>query len=139
MVTVLLAIDSDRPNQMVFNFAVQFCQRMRAKLDVIRILNPQSAAKRQFNKNVVPQLDFKNRLQDKEQDREAVISYKQSLQADDPDQAIARYVRSHRDVVLTIYDTHRHKSSLLRKQKKLQRRMTYPLVVPLVMARHSSL
>lgn len=135
MVTVLLAIDSDRPNQMVFNFAVQFCQRMRAKLDVIRILKPQSAAKIQSNKNVVPQLDFKNRLQDKE----AVINYKQSLQADDPDQAIARYVRTHRDVVLTIYDTHRRKSSLLRKQKKLQRRMTYPLVVPLVMARRSSL
>ena len=135
MVTVLLAIDSDRPNQMVFNFAVQFCQRMRAKLDVIRILKPQSAAKMQFNKNIVPKLDLKNRLQDKE----AVINYKQSLQADDPDQAIARYVRSHRDVVLTIYDTHRRKSSLLRKQKKLQRKMTYPLVVPLVMARHSSL
>jgi K+-sensing histidine kinase KdpD len=129
MVTVLLAIDNERPNQAVFNFAVQFCRRMKAKLDIVRITRPQAGRSRGPVRDALPQplsqVEFS----------EPFINYKQALQADDPDQAVARYVRNHRNVVLTIYDTHRSKSTLLKKQKKLELQAAYPLVVPVVMAR----
>ena len=129
MVTVLLAIDNDRPNQMVFNFAVQFCKRMKAKLDVIRIVRPPKVPKSGSNHKNMVNPDFQRGYP------ESFISFKQSLQADDPDQAIARYVRAHRDVVLTIYDTRRRKSNLLRRGKSHPSRMIYPHLVPLVIAR----
>lgn len=129
MVTVLLAIDNDRPNQAVFNFAVQFCRRMKAKLDIIQIIPPFKVPQLGPNgiKSIKP--GFLGNYQ------EPFISYKQSLQADDPDQAIAQYVRAHRDVVLTIYDTRRRKCELLKRGKSHLSQTIYPQLVPLVMAR----
>lgn len=129
MVTVLLAIDNERPNQAVLNFAIQFCRRMKAKLDIVHITRPQSRSPKKPAQDTSSPPDFKAEFS------EPFICYKQALQADDPDQALARYVRTHRNVVLTIYDTHRRKSTLLKKQKALQLHTAYPLVVPVVMAR----
>ncbi len=129
MVTVLLAIDNDRPNQAIFNFAVQFCRRMKAKLDIIRIIKPPKVPQLGTNRIRIAKPDFQRNYP------ESFISYKQMLQADDPDQAIARYVRAHRDVVLTIYDTRRRKCELLRRGKSHLSQTVYPQLVPLVMAR----
>lgn len=129
MITVLLAIDNERPNQAVLNFAIQFCRRMKAKLDIVPITRPQD---RRPKGPVQPVL---NQPGGQAEFSEPFICYKQALQADDPDQAVARYVRNHRNVVLTIYDTHRCKSTLLKKQKNLELQTAYPLVVPVVMAR----
>lgn len=133
MVTVLLAIDSDPPDQAVFDFAVQFCRRMQAKLEVVRIIRPQQTTTKRLSPAISPETNSQMEIS------EPFIYYKQSLRADDPDKAIARYVRAHRNVVLTIYDTHRRKSTLLKKQKSLQLQTNYPLVVPLVVARRGPL
>lgn len=132
MVTVLLAIDNDHPDRVVFNFAVQFCRRMKAKLDIVHIERPQLTAKKKAAEFPQGESNFQIQFS------EPFISFKPSLEADDPEKAIASYIREHHNVVLAIYDTRRFKSSLFKKTKTLQSHNAYPLLVPLVMARRGS-
>ena len=42
MKKVLLAIDGISPNHKVFHFAIQFCKRIKAELNVFQIINPRN-------------------------------------------------------------------------------------------------
>jgi hypothetical protein len=133
MEKILLAIDGIAPDNRVFNYAVALCKRMCTGLDVLQILGPQSCrryltkvkrsarnARSLFEDTMVTatfaeagQHDIAEQLKNRateslnrllpEADREG-IHYHIVLKSGNHDEEIVRYVRGHRDVVLTIYD-----------------------------------
>ena len=50
MKKVLLAIDGITPDQKVFQYAIQFCKRIKAELNVFQIINPRNLS--EYLKNV---------------------------------------------------------------------------------------
>jgi len=65
----------------------------------------------------------------------AGIPYSLTMKAGDPSKEIINYVKEHRDVVLTIYDTtgeEHHKAGAMRKKKTAPRETTRALSIPVV-------
>lgn len=97
MKTVLLAIQGTKPHQSVMSFAVQFCQRMRVALDVVHFVRPEQDF--QPVSNPCPNgVDSAG---------EAFVSGcgdSHLLKSENPKKAIAKYIDTHRNIVLAIYD-----------------------------------
>ena len=133
MKKILLAIEGVTPDRSTFNYAVALCKRMRAGLEILQILSPRTyknylakikkgarQAKNAFEDamvavtfaeagqhDIVEQMrvqacDNLDRLIPK-RERDG-LEYHLTLKPGNPDDEIVRYVRDHRDVVLTIYD-----------------------------------
>lgn len=133
MQKVLLAIDGIIPNKKAFHYAVELCKRMKADLNVLQIITPQSYTK--YIQNLGKRINRARRYVEdtlvvaafaeadehemaitlKEQalknmdqlltasERDAV-HYQLSVKSGPSDKEIVNYVNDHRDIVLTIYD-----------------------------------
>jgi len=123
MKKVLLAIDGLTPDQKVFQYAVGLCQRIRVELNIFQVIRPSVFKKyraslrrkglvvrRIFEETMVAAtyaeadehttaLDMLARASEK-----AGVHCHFSVRSGNPDREIVNYVKSHRDVVMTIYD-----------------------------------
>jgi hypothetical protein len=130
---ILLAIEGVAPDRSTFSYAVALCKRMRAGLEILQILSPQTYrsylekvkrgarhAKNAFENAMVAvtfaeagQHDIVEQMRIQARDnldrliprpeREG-LEYHLTLKPGNPDDEILRYVYDHRDVILTIYD-----------------------------------
>ena len=134
MEKVLLAIEGPTPDRSTLGYALALCKRMRAGLDILQILSERSRAKylkkvrqsarRARNKfedamvavtfaeagqhDIYEQMKkeaYENLERLIPEPQRSNIAYQLTLRTGNPDEQILRYVRDHRDVVLTIYDT----------------------------------
>lgn len=133
MEKVLLAIDGMRPDQQVVNYAAKLCQRIKAELNILHIIDPEAYAghlkKFQRRAHRVRDLfessmmaaafaetgehDTAKSLLDKasaqinqmlsDTDKKAV-KYRVQVKPGEADQEIINHVKKNRDIVLTIYD-----------------------------------
>jgi nucleotide-binding universal stress UspA family protein len=132
MEKILLAIDGTAPDGRILSYAVALCKRMRAGLDILQILGPQTFRKylkmaKQGTLNArsafedamvaatfaeVGQHGTAEQLRTHasaklnrlipERERDG-IEYQLTLKSGNPGEEIVRYVHDHRNVVLTIF------------------------------------
>ena len=131
MKTVLLAIQGAKPHQSVMSFAEQFCRRMHVALDVVHFVRPEQ--------------DFQpvsNPLAKEEElaGKKHASGYGNShlLKSENPKKAIAKYIDTHRNIVLAIYDDHagsRNIQDETRTGTLVPMGFEKPLGVPLVVMR----
>jgi hypothetical protein len=134
MQKVLLAIDGLRPRQNLFQYAVQLCERIKAELDILHVVNPKTydmcfrkackgASKvRQYFESTMMAVTFaeagehatgealmaeawKNLDRLLPESERSRIRPSLTITSGSPCNEIARYVSKHRKVVLAIYDT----------------------------------
>ena len=134
MEKVLLAIDGMTPDKKAFHYAVQLCKRIRAELNVLQVVNPKKyreylvaagkkakpvnryieqsfiaaafaeAGEHETAKHMMSEA-FRNLKQLLSESEKEGIPCHLTMKSGDPKQEIASYLNTHRDVVLTIYDT----------------------------------
>lgn len=133
MEKILLAIDGLAPDNRIFNYALSLCKRMRAGLEILQILGPQSCKKylkkvkqsarhtsglfedamvaATFAEAGQPEMaeQLRNRAFEKlnrliPKGEKDNIEYHLTLKSGNPDEEIVRYVNDHRNVILTIYN-----------------------------------
>ena len=133
MEKVLLAIDGIAPDRKVFSYAVQLCQRLKTGLKVIQIIRPGSysgyfskvkervhSAGRYIEDSMVAatfaeagepetandmmEEALKNINKLLPESEKAGIPCSMTMKSGNPNKEIIKYVKKHRDVVLTIYD-----------------------------------
>ena len=170
MKTVLYAVDRMIPDQDALNYTLNLCRRMLARLDVLHIIpdsvRPASRlktlrsrvrlARDAFEKAMVAATFAEAGVPDPEtalkkaayhqfkqmlpQRREPHINYQCIVTGGTSDRIIERYVRHHRDVVLTVFDS---PSGLdlpdnQRARTPVRKRHAMPkLVIPLVLVKHA--
>jgi nucleotide-binding universal stress UspA family protein len=134
MQKVLLAVDGIKPTEKAFRYAVELCQRLRAELRVVQVIRPGQCNKylkkirtgayraKCFIENSMVAATFaeagehemareimalarKNVNRLLPESERAGVSCHLSMTSGRPGKEIVRYVKEHRDVVLTIYDT----------------------------------
>ncbi len=134
MQKVLLAVDGIRPRQNLFQYAVQLCERIKAELDILHVINPKTygmcfrkacegASKaRQYFESTMMAVAFaeagehatgealmaeaqKNLYGMLPESERSRIRPRLTISSGDPCNEIVRYVSKHRGVVLAIYDT----------------------------------
>ncbi|MBW2108656.1 MAG: universal stress protein [Deltaproteobacteria bacterium] len=133
MEKVLLAINGVTPNRKMFSYAVQLCQRLKAELCVLQVIEArrygeylskirQKARRaRRFLEDSMTAVTFAE-AGDHETAKDMMIQARKNMNALLPEsekagvpcrltmtsgqaeKEIVRYVRQHRDVVLTVYD-----------------------------------
>jgi hypothetical protein len=166
MKTVLFATDHTPPDPKALDYALLLCRRMAARLEVLHILpSPASAggggqvsisgigpteptaksfsATPSFKNSGLPEADrilkntafdqVKRLLPDHPDTR---VDYRCEITGEATGAIIERYVRSHRNIVITVFDprSQRHSSDIRKKTKHLQRNEAMPrLAVPLVL------
>jgi len=161
---ILLAVDGIKPSEKVIRYAMELCQRLRAELRVVELVKPANyraclrkirksgnrgkrflensmvaatfaeAGEHEMAMEVMAQArkNIKELLPEAEG---AEISSRLTMVSGPPDQEIPRYVKEHRDVVLTIYDKANEKSARIGVSgvkdglEKIQQRLSIPLVV----------
>jgi nucleotide-binding universal stress UspA family protein len=135
MEKVLLAVDGMTPDKSAFHYAVQLCKRIQTELNVLQIIDPQKCGeylarvhkkdnpvKRYIEESLVAAAFAEAGEHETAKDMmsEAFSNLKQLLfeserqgvrchltqKSGNPKQEIVNYLHQHRDVVLTIYDTH---------------------------------
>ncbi|MBW1753639.1 MAG: universal stress protein [Deltaproteobacteria bacterium] len=152
MKKVLLAIDGITPDQKVFQYAIQFCKRIKAELNVFQIINPRNLS--EYLKNVrkgaksaggyfsstmvaatfaeAGEHETAHEIMSaakenynrllSETDKEGVPCH-YSMKSGAPDKEIINYVNAHRNIVVAIYDEARHKND---KPKIIRKKKTTP-------------
>ncbi|MFP4225419.1 MAG: universal stress protein [Desulfobacterales bacterium] len=133
MEKVLLAIDGMRADQQVVDYAAKLCQRIKAELNILHIIDPEAYAShlKKFQQRAhrvrdlfessmmaatfaeTGEYDTAKSLLDKasaqinqmlsDTDKKAV-KYRVQIKPGEADQEIIKHVKKHRDIVLTIYD-----------------------------------
>jgi nucleotide-binding universal stress UspA family protein len=164
MEKVLLAIDGMSPDRKVFCHAVQLCKRIKAELNVLQVIRPGNyseylkkvkgrtnqarryiegsllaatfaeAGEHETAKEILAEAS-KNINQLLPESEKAGIPYSLTMKAGNPNKEIINYVKEHRDVVLTIYDTPGedcNKPGVTRKKKTAPREITRALSIPVV-------
>jgi len=164
MEKVLLAIDGISPDRKVFCHAVQLCMRIKAELNVLQIIRPGNyseylkkvreranqarryiegsllaatfaeAGEHETGKEMMAEA-LKNINQLLPEAEKAGIPCSLTMKAGNPSKEIINYVKEHRDVVLTIYDTpgeEGDESGVARKKKTAPREIKRALSIPLV-------
>ncbi len=164
MKKVLLAIDGIDPDQKAFHYAVQLCKRIKAELNVFQIINHRYygkyikraregavRAKSYFASTMmaatfaeagehetaeaimaVAKENFKRLLPESEKQG---IPCHFSVKSGAPDKEIIKYVNTHRDVVVAIYDAAGHENEepkITRKKNATPRKIRRKLAVPIV-------
>lgn len=131
MKTVLLAIQGAKPHQSVMSFAIQFCQKMHVALDVVHFVRPgqdfQPVPNPCPNETEVAGAKHKSGCADP-----------QLLKSENPTKAIAKYIDTHRNIVLAIYDAqagNRNITDDARTGALVPMGFDKPLAVPLVVMR----
>lgn len=133
MKRVLLAIDGIRPDQNVFQYAVDLCRRIRTELNIFQIIRPAlfrlyrdrlkkkgkivrnlfeeamvAATFAEANEHKLASEVMERALKESryllQASEKAGVQCQFSLRSGNPGKEIVEYVRNHRDVVLTIYD-----------------------------------
>ena len=133
MEKVLLAINGTCPDRRAFDFAVRLCKRIRAGLNILDIIGPESRARcirrvrrdtqkaRQMAEATMAAVAFaeagefdtaaelKQHALDNlykwlPEPEQAGIPCELTITSGPPDQEIVNYIEDHKDVVLTIYD-----------------------------------
>ena len=164
MEKVLLAIDGVMPNRKAFHHAVELCLRIKAELSVLNIVRPQKITgclekmkrtanqARQFFEGSMMAATFaevgehetaealmaealeniKKLLPESEK---AGVPYHLTMKSGEPAEAIVKYVRSHRDVVVAVYDAGHEKCPQPgdRKMKNALQAISKAIPVPVVM------
>lgn len=165
MEKILLAIDGIAPDSRIFSFALSLCKRMRTGLDVLQIIGLRSC-KKHLKKvkqsarharsvfeiamvtatfaeagqhDIAEQLkmqaceNLERLIPKSEKDG---IDYHLTLKSGNANEEIVRYVRDHRDVVLTIYaasestDKQECESVIKRNVvRKIGQKLSTPLVI----------
>jgi nucleotide-binding universal stress UspA family protein len=168
MEKVLLAIDGMTPDRKVFRYAVALCKRIRAELSIFQIIRPQYFREykkrirkkgrlvRKFIEGSMVAATFaeageletaldimdeatkeiRRLLQESE---DAGVQCHFSIQSGNPEKEIVNYVKDHRNVVLTIYDTTNqgaNKNDNNSEMEHVLERIKKSLSVPLVRVRH---
>lgn len=167
MEKVLLAFEGVTPNRKAFSYAMQLCKRIRAELSVLQIIRPRvygqyfkkvregtHHAKAYIEGSMVAATFAEVGEHDmaRQMSTEALKNIKKllpssekagvlchlSTRSGNPDKEIVKYVNSHRDVVLTIYDSAEEKpdeSSPWRARGVVTKRLRENLPTPLVIMR----
>ena len=146
MKKVLLAIDGITPNHKVFHFAIQFCKRIKAELNVFQIINPRNfseylkkirysaenaggyfsrtmvaatfaeAGDHETAKEIMSAAQKNYNRLLSETDNEGVTCH-YTMKSGAPDKEIINYVHAHRDVVVAIYDEAERKTDKTKMKK----------------------
>jgi hypothetical protein len=127
--TVLLAIQGARPNQSAMSFAVQFCSRMNVALDVVHFVLPEQ----DFQPVSIPCPEDSTGTK-----AASGCGDSRLLKSENPKKAIAKYIDTHRNIVLAIYDAQSGGRSPADEIRAGARGLTGfdgPLAVPLVVMR----
>jgi len=166
MKKVLLAIDGITPDSKIFHYAVELCKRMKAELKVFQIIQPQNYSKylkemgqkadsvRMYFQGSMVAAAFAEageyesakeimaeaseqirRLMSESQNQGVRCQF--SMKRGNPEKEIVDYVKYHRDVVLTIYNSSAEnvdKTGILSKKKNVITSIKEKLAVPLVVA-----
>ncbi|MBW1694569.1 MAG: universal stress protein [Deltaproteobacteria bacterium] len=152
MKKVLLAIDGITPDQKVFQYAIQFCKRIKAELNVFQIINPRNlseylkkvkkgaksaggyfsstmvaatfaeAGEHETAQEIMSAAKENYNRLLSETDKEGVTCH-YSMKSGAPDKEIINYVNAHRDIVVAIYDEARHEND---KPKIIRKKKTTP-------------
>lgn len=147
MQKVLLAIDGLYPGKNIFEYSVQFCQRMSTELVILQIINPQlykgifrslhrrMSSFHKFLEDTIEAatlaeaggVDFARTCLEEGQrqidtvlpiSRQAGIMTEVLQRLGRPDKEIYKYVKENRDIILAVYDNNGHKNTVQIKQKK---------------------
>ncbi len=134
---ILLAINGIQPNRKIFSYAVQLCQRLKAELLVLQVvdtgdddgplgaLGRKARQARKFLENSMTAATFAEAGEHETAHAMMVQARKEindllpetaragiqchfTMKAGAPDREIVRYARRHRDIVLTVYDEAAH-------------------------------
>jgi nucleotide-binding universal stress UspA family protein len=167
MQKVLLAVDGIKPTEKAFRYAVELCQRLRAELRVVQVIRPgrcdeylkkvrkgahrakrfiensmmaatfAEAGEHEMAKEIMAQArkNIKRLLPESER---AGVSCQLTMASGRPGKEIIRYVKEHRDVVLTIYDTAPEENSargILKEEGDGPLEIKQHLPIPLVVMR----
>jgi len=164
MEKVLLAIDGVTPDKKAFHHAVELCLRIKAELNVLQIVRPQnitgcfqkmkhtaSQARQLFEGSMMAATfaeagehetadalmtealeNIKKLLPESEK---AGVPYHLTMKSGDPAEAIIKYVRAHRDVVIAVYDAVNEKCPQPgdRKMKNALQAISKAIPVPVVL------
>lgn len=164
MEKVLLAINGVKPSHKVFRYAVELCQRLKAELQVLQVISPgqygeylkkvrkgahwakhfiedsmiaatfAEAGEYGTAKDIIVQAR-KNMNQLLPESERAGVPYHLTIKSGRPSKEIIRYVKEHRDVVLTIYDGAQDENPVRGMSvdrdvpRKIREHMSIPLVV----------
>jgi len=164
MKKVLLVIDGITPDKKVFRYAIQLCKRIKAELNVFQIINPRNygeylkkvrkgaghargyiessmvaatfaeAGEHETAKEIMSVALRNINLLLPESEKEGVQCHF-TIKPGAPDKEIINYVNTHRDVVLTIYDSSRKdhdETSFTSKKRAVSRQIKQKLSVPLL-------
>ncbi|MDY6904740.1 MAG: universal stress protein [Thermodesulfobacteriota bacterium] len=130
---VLLAIDGMQPDRQIFGYAVDFCRRIKAELNILHIIDPDVArgrltrlkkqarlARNYLEKTMMAaafaetgEHETAKELMDEAaanirrllaEKNEQNVQYRVKVRSGDVHREIETYVNQHRDVVLAIYD-----------------------------------
>ncbi|MBU0672864.1 MAG: universal stress protein [Candidatus Margulisbacteria bacterium] len=164
MEKVLLAIDGITPDKKAFNYAVDLCMRIKAELKVLQVVRPQNfggyvakvknTAKqaKQFIEGSMMAATFaeagehetadtlmdealKNINKLLPESKKAGVPCDLMMKSGNLREEIVKYVRDHRDVVITVYDASggEPQKSGDRKMKTALKSITKALPIPVVM------
>ncbi|BBO93243.1 universal stress protein [Desulfosarcina ovata] len=124
MKTVLFATDHIPPNPKALDYALVLCRRVAARLDILHIVQTPKAA----DSDPLKQL-----LSDPS---DTPISYRCEVSAEAAGRIIERYVRRHRNIVLTVFDPRPcpdpsdiHKKQSYPAGKRAMPKLSIPLVL----------
>ncbi len=167
MEKVLLAIDGISPSKQILHYAVQLSQRLRAQLNVLEIISPKRSkeyihrvsrvanhTKRYFERSMVAATfaeagehemaqeltaeALKNLNQLLPESEKAGRACQLTLKPGHLAEEILKYVKTHRDVVLAIYDGTQGKDltgGVSRKNTPVPKEIIQNLSIPLVVIR----
>ena len=168
MEKVLLAIDGMTPDRKVFRYAVALCKRIRAELSIFQIIRPQyfqeykkgirkkgllvrkffegSMVAATFAEAGEPEtaLDIMGEVSKEirrllQESKDAGVQCDFSIQSGNPEKEIVNYVKDHRNIVLTIYDTTdqgANQNDNISETEHVLEKIKKSLSVPLVRVRH---
>jgi nucleotide-binding universal stress UspA family protein len=165
MEKVLLAIDGMSPDKKALQYTIQLCRRMKAELNVLQVINSKNGDSyisqarkkathaKKYIEGSFAAIAFAEAGEHETADAlmcNALKNLKQMLSVSENDgirfhltvkagnlkREIIRYLKEHRDVVITIYDAHHRKGAdpdFARKHgplsQELQKALSTPLVV----------
>jgi len=168
MEKVLLAIDGMTPDRKVSRYAVALCKRIRAELSIFQIIRPQvfqeykkgirkkgllvrkffegSTVAATFAEAGEPEtaLDIMGEVSKEirrllQESKDAGVQCDFSIRSGNPEKEIINYVKDHRNVILTIYDTAdqgANQNDNISETEHVLEKIKKSLSVPLVRVRH---
>jgi hypothetical protein len=132
--TVLLVIEGETPDQETFNYALKLCQRMKAEIDILQIIdrndnaNDYDLLSRRMSLGSTHIVSLLQRLE-----RENV-PFKITIRIGDVNQKLFNYAKRHKDVAVVVLDSPKAKADPKRDcgwsglAESLSRQLSIPLV-----------